>query len=105
MPGISLNDPILYTVTPAVDTIDLPGSHINIGNFKLFFLQASITESEIVFTHSSIDGGSSSSVYLIPKPPPTFRSLFLQDLYEVLVQKFENQYVHANQLILDVSYF
>jgi len=59
-------------VIPAVDTIDLPGSHINVGKSKLYFLLASTTEEEIVFTHSSIEGGSSFSVYLIPKPPPTF---------------------------------
>ena len=37
-------------VIPAVDTIDLPGSHINVGNSILCFLQALITEVEIVFS-------------------------------------------------------
>ncbi len=64
-------------VIPAVDTIDLPGSHINVGKSKLFFSQALTTEKEIVFTHSSIEGGSSLLVYLIPKPPPTFSSSIL----------------------------
>jgi len=62
---------------PAVDTMDLPGSHINIGKSKLCFLQAITTELEIVFTHSSIEGGSSFIVYLMPKPPPTLSSSIL----------------------------
>ena len=48
---------------PAEDTIDLPGSHINLGKSKLFFLQASTTEVEMAFTHSSMEGGSSFFVY------------------------------------------
>ena len=64
-------------VIPAVDTIDLPGSQSNIGKSKLCFSQALITDDAIVFTHSSIEGGSSLNVYLIPKPPPTFSSSIL----------------------------
>ena len=74
MPGISLKEPILYLVTPAVETIDLPGSHISIGRFKLLILQAFTTDNDTVLIHSSIEGGSSSWVYLIPRPPPTFNS-------------------------------
>ena len=50
-------------------------NNIKVGKFKLFFSQALTTELEIVLTHSSIEGGSSFSVYLIPKPPPTFSFL------------------------------
>ena len=69
-----MNEPILYIVTPAVETIDLPGSHISNGNLKLFLSHAFEIDSDIVLTQSSIEGGSSSFVYLIPKPPPTFNS-------------------------------
>ena len=78
IPGTSLKEPILYMVTPAVETIDLPGSHISIGRSRLFLLQASTTDNDTVLIHSSIEGGSSSSIYLIPRPPPTFSS-FIYD--------------------------
>ena len=44
---------------------------------SFFCLQASTTDKEIVLIHSSIEGGSSSSLYFIPSPPPIFNSFML----------------------------
>jgi hypothetical protein len=70
--------------------------------------------SQIAFTHSSMLGGSSDSVYRIPKPPPTFNSVIAKhnqllysataplqqlNLDAVGVQKFENQYGRVTHTI------
>ena len=59
------------------NNLDLPILMCEPGRSKLCFLQALTTELEIVFIHSSIEGGSSFFVYLMPRPPPTLSSLIL----------------------------
>ena len=54
---------------------DRPGSHSNFGKGRFSEIQAACTTSQIAFDHSTMLGGSSDSIYLIPKPPPTFNSV------------------------------
>src|SRR5215831_14369350 len=69
-PGMSLIAPTVYSATPAGPAMERPGSTTSSGACSPRRAAPASSAASSVSTNSRGDGGSSSRVYAIPRPPP-----------------------------------